>query len=74
MAAATKTKPAKPARKPGIGVKDVAEHLGTTPLELRKFIRTLDLGVGRGSRYSWSSMSDSTVKRIVAEWENKAAE
>jgi transposase-like protein len=53
----------------GIGVKELAEKLGTTPHILRAFIRTQDLGVGRGSRYRWTGMGDATVKRIVAAWE-----
>jgi hypothetical protein len=64
MAAATKGQ--------GVTVKDLAEKLGTTPYELRKFIRGLDLGVGRGTRYQWPSMNSADVKRICHEWESAA--
>jgi hypothetical protein len=46
----------------------LAEHLQTDPRTLRAFIRGLDLGVGFGSRYTWPSMKDPAVKRIVAAW------
>ena len=51
-----------------MGIKQVAEKLGTDPRTLRAFVRTLDLGVGYGSRYAWPSMGDPAVKRIVREW------
>jgi len=51
-----------------VGVKDIAEKLGVEPRRLRAFIRTLDLGVGRGTRYAWPTLSDPTVKRIIREW------
>lgn len=54
--------------KPAVTTKDLAAKLGAEPRELRKLIRTLDLGVGRGSRYGWDSMSDPTVKKISAAW------
>jgi hypothetical protein len=66
--ASTSSKPAKAATEGGIGVKEVAAKLGTDPRELRKFLRTLDLGVGFGSRYRWASLSDPAVKRIVKAW------
>jgi predicted transcriptional regulator len=31
---------------------DVAAELGTTPRELRKYLRSADKGVGKGSRYA----------------------
>lgn len=52
-----------------VGVKQIAAKLKCEPRELRAFIRSsLDLGVGRGTRYSWPSLSDPTVKRICREW------
>jgi CO/xanthine dehydrogenase Mo-binding subunit len=57
-----------------IGVKQVAEKLGTDPRELRKFIRSMDLGVGFGSRYAWASMADPQVKRIVKAWNEQAGQ
>ncbi len=54
----------------GIGVKELAEHLGTTPYNLRAFIRMEGLGgVGRGSKYSWKSLKDPKAKAIIARWE-----
>lgn len=52
----------------GIGIKQVAEKLGIEPKDLRKFIRGMELGVGRGTRYTWPSLSDPTVKKIMAAW------
>ena len=54
--------------KPSIGVKQVAEKLGVEPKDLRKFIRSMDLGVGRGTRYAWPSLADPQVKKIIAAW------
>jgi hypothetical protein len=74
MASSTATQPntastaAKPVREAGIGVKELATKLGTDPRTCRKFIRTLDLGVGFGSRYRWDGMADPAVKRIVKAW------
>lgn len=59
---------------PTIGVKDIAANLNVQPHKLRAFIRTLDLGVGRGTRYAWPAMSDPTVKRIKREWAKANAE
>lgn len=54
--------------KPTLTVKDLAAKLGTEPKQVRKFIRGMDLGVGRGTRYAWANMSDPAVKKIVAAW------
>lgn len=56
-----------------VGIKQIAAKLDTPPVRLRAFVRTLDLGVGKGSRYTWASMADPTVKRIVKEWEKAQA-
>ncbi len=66
--ATTATEPAKAGTEGGIGVKELASKLGTDPRTLRKFIRGLDLGVGTGSRYRWTGMSDPAVKRITKAW------
>jgi hypothetical protein len=60
--------------KPAITAKVLADKLGTQPRELRKFIRTLDLGVGRGARYAWPAMSDPAVKKITAAWRKAHAD
>jgi hypothetical protein len=52
-----------------VGVKQLADKLGTTPYELRKVIRSLDLGVGRGTRYAWPSMQSADVKKITRAYE-----
>jgi len=54
--------------KPSVGIKEISQKLGTEPKELRKFIRGMELGVGRGTRYAWPSLSDPTVKKIMAAW------
>jgi hypothetical protein len=51
-----------------VGVKDLAAKLGTEPRDLRRFIRSLDLGVGRGVKYAWPSLTAPEPKRIAAEW------
>jgi hypothetical protein len=54
--------------KPAVTVKDLAAKLGTEPRDLRKFIRGLDLGVGRGARYQWGSLTEAQPKQIAAAW------
>lgn len=54
--------------KSAVTVKDLAAKLGTEPKELRKFIRGLELGVGRGARYRWDSLTDAQPKQIAAAW------
>lgn len=56
-----------------VGVKEIAAKLGVEPRQLRAFIRTMDLGVGRGTRYAWPTLSDPTVKRICREWQKAQA-
>jgi hypothetical protein len=63
-----------PEPKPTVGMKEIAEKLGTDPRTLRVFVRSLDLRAGKGKRYAFASMSDPTVKRIVKEWEKAHAE
>ncbi len=76
--ASTSSKATKPASEPAtgaVGVKELAAHLGTDPRSMRKFLRTLDLGVGFGNRYSWASLADTAVKPIIKAWrEAEAAE
>ena len=65
-----KDKAAKATTGKAVGVKDLAEKLGTTPYNLRAFIRLEGLGgVGRGARYEWKSLNDPKVKAIIARWE-----
>lgn len=51
-----------------IGVKEVAAHLKTDPRSLRAFLRRTERGTGRGTRYSWPSLTDPAVKKIAADW------
>jgi hypothetical protein len=77
MATATATtgsKAAKAGTEGGIGVKELAEHLRADPREVRKFLRSQDLGVGLGSRYRWPSLSDPAVKKLVKAWEQAQGE
>ncbi len=62
----------KPQDAKGIGVKDLAAHLGTDARSLRGFLRRTDRAVGRGERYSWASLTDPAVKKLAADW--KAAQ
>lgn len=74
MASATrKTDDSKPAKgKAGddksVGVKELAAHLETDARALRAFLRRTERGTGRGTRYSWPSLSDPAVKKIAADW------
>ena len=36
--------------------------------QLAPALAQVDLGVGRGTRYAWPTLSDPTVKRIIREW------
>jgi hypothetical protein len=58
-------------RREGIGVAEVAK-LGTTHRALRAFLRRTERALGRGTRYSWPSLTDAAVKKLAAEW--KAAQ
>lgn len=55
--------------KPEVTIAELATTLKTDARTLRAFVRGLDLGCGRGTRYAWPSMSDGTVKRIVRAWQ-----
>jgi hypothetical protein len=55
-----------------IGVKQLADHLKTDPRSLRAFLRRTERGTGRGTRYSWPSLTDAAVKKIAADF--KAAQ
>lgn len=52
----------------GIGVKQLAEHLGTEPRTLRAFLRKSKRAVGRGTRYEWKSLTDPEAKNVIADW------
>lgn len=66
MTAKPKTEP-KPAPK-GIGVKELAEHLGTEPRKLRIFLRRTERAAGKGARYNWPSLKSAEVRKIEADW------
>lgn len=61
-----------PAESKTIGVKELAEHLGTEPRALRAFLRRSKKAVGRGTRYEWESLTDPEAKKVIADW--KAAQ
>jgi phage antirepressor YoqD-like protein len=71
--ATTASKPAKAGTEGGIGVKELADKLGTNARTLRGFLREQGMGIGRGERYGWKSMADPAVKKIAAAGE-KAGE
>jgi hypothetical protein len=70
--ATTSSKPAKAGTEGGIGVQELAAKLEIEPRTLRVFLREQGYSVGFGSRYSWTSLSDPEVKRIIAAWEKAA--
>lgn len=55
-----------------IGVKQLADHLGTDPRKLRAWLRRTERAVGRGTRYACPSLTDPAIKKIAADW--KAAQ
>jgi hypothetical protein len=57
-----------PAKPKTIGVRQLAEHLGTGPRALRAFLRRSKRAVGRGTRYEWKSLTDADAKKVIAEW------
>lgn len=59
--------------KPPIGVTQLAAHLKTDPRSLRAFLRRTERGTGRGTRYSWPSLTDAAVKKIAADWKSPQA-
>ena len=67
--ALTKTQP--PA---GVGIKEVASHLGTDPRSLRAFLRRTKRAVGRGTSYSWQSLDDPSVEQLHGDWNATKAE
>ncbi|HEU4976246.1 MAG TPA: hypothetical protein VFT50_14225 [Baekduia sp.] len=56
----------------GIGVAQLADHLGTDARSLRAFLRRTERAVGRGTRYRWSSLKAPEVRKIETDW--KAAQ
>jgi transposase len=58
-----KTEPVK-----GVGVKEVAEHMGAEPRALRAFLRRRGESVGKGTRYSWPSLMHASVKKLADDW------
>jgi len=65
---ATKTEPAPKPAPTGIGVKELAAHLGIEPKRLRMFLRKTERAAGKGSRYSWPSLKSAEVRKIEADW------
>jgi len=65
---ATKTEPAPKPAPTGIGVKELAEHLGTEPRKLRIFLRKTERAAGKGERYNWPSLKSAEVRKIEADW------
>jgi hypothetical protein len=66
----TRKEPVRPTSE--IGVKELAEHLGTDPRTLRGFLRRQDQSVGRGTRYRWGSLKDPAVAKLAAAWKAQA--
>lgn len=56
------------AKPDGIGVKELADHLGTDARALRGFLRRTGRAVGKGERYTWPSLKAPEVRKIEAEW------
>lgn len=50
---------------------ELATEIGTTPRELRKFLRSQDAGVGKGSRYALPGTAAAVKKfaKQYAEWD-----
>jgi hypothetical protein len=46
-----------------IGAAELAEHLGTDPKELRKFLRSEGQNAGRGKRYEFTAQQVAQIKR-----------
>lgn len=53
-----------------VGVKQLADHLGTEPRKLRGWLRRTERAVGQGTRYEWPSLSDPAVKKLAADWKD----
>lgn len=51
-----------------LSTKDVAAEIGVSPRELRKFLRSADLGVGQGARYAFDSSDIEALRRRFADW------
>lgn len=54
--AKAKPRPDEAAGSKGVGVKDLAGHVGTEPRVLRAFLRRKQRAVGKGRRYAWPSL------------------
>ena len=69
------TWPPSPPTSPSFSVKELAERLKTDPRELRKFLRSQDMGVGRGGkRYTFTSQQATQISRKFKAAQKKAAE
>ena len=71
----TSKKTAAKKEKSGIGTKEIAEALGTTPRQLRMFLRghKFQTKDDRDGRYNWSSLNHPEVKKIMKAFESNAA-
>ena len=68
------TKKAPPKRETSpIGTKELAEKLGTTPKNLRNFLRTNfeHLRQGEYTVWGWSKWTDPQLKEIMSAWKNR---
>ena len=75
MATSTKqTGPEKPTSDKSLGIKEVADQLGTDPRSLRAFLRRTKRAVGRGTSYSWQSLDDPSLEQLRADWNATKAE
>jgi hypothetical protein len=54
-----------------ITTRDLADAIGTDPRTLRKFLRSIDQGVGKGSRYALKgdARSIATLRKKFAKYE-----
>lgn len=53
---------------------EAATEIGTTPRELRKFLRSANMGVGQGKRYSLTAKSVPSLKKKFDAWSKADAE
>lgn len=51
-----------------LSTREAADELGTTPRELRKFLRSANMGVGQGKRYELTVKSVPSLKKKFDAW------
>jgi len=54
-----------------LSAKDVAREFDCTPRELRKFLRSAQMGVGQGSRYEFDKRDVARMRKQFAAWSAK---